>query len=132
MTGEFTRWGGQILQLLARRTVQYKLDSSEGVLPLTRIDGMMRSYTAWRLLAGGALGANNVKLRMPQPNPYRTGGGRRHDRWLGARLAMGCNLAAFLPTSRSSPYTRGSCAGDRYRLSFGAPFYVAADISAYR
>ena len=47
VTGEFTRWGGQILQLFgvhAEEWGYYKLIHLEGT-PLTRIDGMTVSYT---------------------------------------------------------------------------------------
>ncbi|HBR1026759.1 TPA: selenium metabolism membrane protein YedE/FdhT [Klebsiella quasipneumoniae subsp. similipneumoniae] len=61
VTGEFTRWGGQLLQLLGVHSEQwgyYQLIHLDGT-PLTRIDG--------RMIIG----------------------------MFGARLAMGCNLAAF-------------------------------------
>jgi uncharacterized membrane protein YedE/YeeE len=42
-----------------------------------------------------ALWANNVKLRFPQPDPHSAGRGGGIIAGFGARLAMGCNLAAF-------------------------------------
>ncbi len=82
--GEFTRWGaGQILQLLAfmpNSGGYYKLIYLK-VMLLTRIDGMMIlacSAAARR----GAVGQQRKTAYAAQPNPYRTGGGRRHDRWL--------------------------------------------------
>lgn len=97
VTGEFTRWGGQLLQLLgvhAEEWGYYKLIHLEGT-PLTRIDGMMIIGMFGGCFAA-ALWANNVKLRMPR-NRIRIAqaivGGIIAG--FGARLAMGCNLAAF-------------------------------------
>ncbi|WP_140431473.1 YeeE/YedE family protein [Salmonella enterica] len=67
VTGEFTRWGGQILQLFGVHAEQwgyYKLIHLEGT-PLTRIDGMMILGMFGGCFAA-ALWANNVKLRMPR------------------------------------------------------------------
>lgn len=83
VTGEFTRWGGQILQLFGVHAEQwgyYKMIHLEGT-PLTRIDGMM----ILGMFGGcrrGAVGQQRKTAYAAQPNPYRTGGGRRHDRWL--------------------------------------------------
>ncbi|WJD48910.1 MULTISPECIES: selenium metabolism membrane protein YedE/FdhT [unclassified Enterobacter] len=97
VTGEFTRWGGQLLQLMgvhAEEWGYYKLIHLEGT-PLTRIDGMMIIGMFGGCFAA-ALWANNVKLRMPR-NRIRIAqaivGGIIAG--FGARLAMGCNLAAF-------------------------------------
>jgi uncharacterized membrane protein YedE/YeeE len=97
VTGEFTRWGGKILQWFGYHPEQwgyFKLIHLEGS-PLDRVDGMM----VFGMFAGclsAALWANNVKLRLPQ-HPIRVvqalvGG---IITGFGARLAMGCNLAAF-------------------------------------
>ncbi|MGR7863884.1 selenium metabolism membrane protein YedE/FdhT [Klebsiella aerogenes] len=67
VTGEFTRWGGQLLQLMgipAENWGYYQLIHLEGT-PLTRIDGMMILGMFGGCLAA-ALWANNVKLRMPR------------------------------------------------------------------
>nr|VUD30717.1 transport system permease protein [Raoultella sp. NCTC 9187] len=67
VTGEFTRWGGQLLQLAGVHSEQwgyYKLIHLEGT-PLTRIDGMMIIGMFGGCFAA-ALWANNVKLRMPR------------------------------------------------------------------
>lgn len=66
VTGEFTRWGGQLLQLAGVHTEEwgyFKLIHLEGT-PLTRIDGMMIIGMFGGCFAA-ALWANNVKLRMP-------------------------------------------------------------------
>ena len=67
VTGEFTRWGGQLLQLLGVHSEQwgyYQLIHLEGT-PLTRIDGRMIIGMFGGCLAA-ALWANNVKLRFPR------------------------------------------------------------------
>jgi uncharacterized membrane protein YedE/YeeE len=97
VTGEFTRWGGHILQafgLHPETWPYYKLIGLDGS-PLDRIDGVMVLGMFAGALAA-ALWANNVKLRVPQRK-------RRIVQGVvggiiagfGARLAMGCNLAAF-------------------------------------
>ncbi|HBS6073270.1 TPA: selenium metabolism membrane protein YedE/FdhT [Klebsiella aerogenes] len=97
VTGEFTRWGGQLLQLMgipAENWGYYQLIHLEGT-PLTRIDGMMILGMFGGCLAA-ALWANNVKLRMPRSRIrifQALAGGIIAG--FGARLAMGCNLAAF-------------------------------------
>lgn len=97
VTGEFTRWGGHLLQLFGYHPENwgyFKVIHLEGS-PLDRIDGVM----VIGMFAGclsAALWANNVKLRMPQHRirifQAVTGG---IIAGFGARLAMGCNLAAF-------------------------------------
>lgn len=67
VTGEFTRWGGQLLQLAGVHTEEwgyFKLIHLDGT-PLTRIDGMMIVGMFGGCFAA-ALWANNVKLRMPK------------------------------------------------------------------
>ena len=97
VTGEFTRWGGQLLQLVGVQWVEwvyYKLIHLEGT-PLTRIDGMMIIGMFGGCFAA-ALWANNVKLRFPRSRIrilQAVAGGIIAG--FGARLAMGCNLAAF-------------------------------------
>jgi len=67
VTGEFTRWGGHLLQLFGYHPENwgyFKVIHLEGS-PLDRIDGVM----VIGMFAGclsAALWANNVKLRMPQ------------------------------------------------------------------
>ena len=97
VTGEFTRWGGQLLQLVGVHSEEwgyYKLIHLEGT-PLTRIDGMMIIGMFGGCFAA-ALWANNVKLRFPRSRIrilQAVAGGIIAG--FGARLAMGCNLAAF-------------------------------------
>ncbi len=97
VTGEFTRWGGHVLQWLGVDVSTWGYFQIIGLQgsPLTRIDGLM----ILGMFAGcfsAALWANNVKLRFPQHRirivQAVTGG---IIAGFGARLAMGCNLAAF-------------------------------------
>lgn len=97
VTGEFTRWGGELLQLVGVNTETwgyYRLIGLEGS-PLTRIDGVMIIGMFGGCFAA-ALWANNIKLRLPQHRiriiQALIGGAIAG---FGARLAMGCNLAAF-------------------------------------
>lgn len=93
VTGEFTRWGGQLLQLFgvhAEEWGYFKIIHLEGS-PLTRIDGMMILGMFGGCFAA-ALWANNVKLRMPRSRiriMQAIIGGIIAG--FGARLAMGCN-----------------------------------------
>ncbi|MFZ7202952.1 selenium metabolism membrane protein YedE/FdhT [Avibacterium avium] len=97
VTGEFTRWGGEILQFFgvdAEKWGYYKLISLEGSV-LTRIDGVMILGMFAGCIAA-ALWANNMKIRASQ-NKIRIlqaliGGALAG---FGARLAMGCNLASL-------------------------------------
>ncbi|MGL4750164.1 MAG: selenium metabolism membrane protein YedE/FdhT [Shewanella sp.] len=97
VTGEFTRWGGHLLQLMGANPetwVYFKVIGLQGS-PLDRIDGMMIIGMFGGCIAA-ALWANNVKLRMPQSRiriAQALIGGIIAG--FGARLAMGCNLAAF-------------------------------------
>lgn len=97
VTGEFTRWGGHVLAWVGYRPEEwsyFRLLGLQGT-PLDRIDGVM----IIGMLVGAlctALWAGNVALRWPTSK-------RRLLQGLiggviagfGARLAMGCNLAAF-------------------------------------
>jgi len=97
VTGEFTRWGGHVLQAFGLRPEKwgyFKIIGLHGA-PWTRIDGVM----VLGMFAGSlsaALWANNVKLRFPRRRRrivQALAGGAIAG--FGARLAMGCNLAAF-------------------------------------
>ncbi|WP_066456118.1 selenium metabolism membrane protein YedE/FdhT [Castellaniella caeni] len=97
VTGEFTRWGGQIVRLFGANPDQwtyFKLIGLQGSV-FTRVDGVMIIGMFLGALCT-TLWANNFQLRQPISK-------RRVAQGLvggiiagfGARLAMGCNLAAF-------------------------------------
>lgn len=97
VTGEFARWGGHVLQAFGMHPEDwgyFKVIGLHGA-PWTRIDGVM----VLGMFAGSlsaALWANNVKLRFPRRRRrivQAVVGGAIAG--FGARLAMGCNLAAF-------------------------------------
>ena len=97
VTGEFTRWGGHILNLIGIDTNTwgyFKIIGLQGT-PLDRIDGMMIIGMFAGALAA-TLMANNVKFRLPQSNirifQALIGG---IIAGFGARIGMGCNLASF-------------------------------------
>lgn len=97
VTGEFTRWGGEILQLFGVEVENwgyYKIISLDGTI-FSRIDGLMILGMFAGCIAA-ALWANNIKIRQPQ-NKIRIAqaivGGILAG--FGARLAMGCNLASL-------------------------------------
>lgn len=97
VTGEFTRWGGEILQSFgvnAEEWGYYKIIGLDGTI-FSRIDGLMILGMFAGCIAA-ALWANNMRIRMPQ-NRIRIvqaliGGAIAG---FGARLAMGCNLASL-------------------------------------
>lgn len=97
VTGEFTRWGGHLMNFVGVDTSQFlyfKLIKFKGT-PLTRIDGVMIIGMFIGMFVS-ALISNNVKFRMPTSKTrvfQALGGGIMAG--FGARLAMGCNLAAF-------------------------------------
>lgn len=97
VTGEFTRWGGHALQALGVDISDwgyFQLIGMQGT-PLTRVDGIMIIGMFAGCMAA-ALWADNVKLRWPNHRvrvfQALVGG---IIAGFGARLAMGCNLAAF-------------------------------------
>ncbi len=97
VTGEFTRWGGHLLQGIGFHPETwgyFKIIHLEGS-PLSRVDGVMIIGMFAGCLSA-ALWANNVRLRQPQHRIriiQALAGGIIAG--FGARLAMGCNLAAF-------------------------------------
>ena len=97
VTGEFTRWGGHALQFAGVDISgwgYFKILGMEGT-PLSRIDGVM-IIGMFVGCFSAALWANNVKLRHPTHRIrvfQALAGGIIAG--FGARLAMGCNLAAF-------------------------------------
>jgi uncharacterized membrane protein YedE/YeeE len=97
VTGEFTRWGGHVLQAVGMHPENWLYFKTIGLdgSPLTRIDGVMVLGMFAGSLAA-ALWASNVKLRFPKRRiriVQALGGGMIAG--FGARMAMGCNLAAF-------------------------------------
>ena len=97
VTGEFTRWGGHILQFLGVDTQSlgyFKIIGLSGT-PLDRIDGVMIIGMFFGAFIAASF-ANNIKLRMPQSNiriiQALLGG---IIAGFGARIGMGCNLASF-------------------------------------
>lgn len=97
VTGEFTRWGGEILELLGLDISQYSYYQIQNLsgTPLTRNDGIMVIGMFIGCLIA-TLWANNFKIRMPQ-NSIRVFQGLIGGiiSGFGARMAMGCNLADF-------------------------------------
>ncbi|MDD6056412.1 MAG: selenium metabolism membrane protein YedE/FdhT [Helicobacteraceae bacterium] len=97
VTGEFTRWGGHIMNLIGVDTSSwgyFKIIGLQGT-PLDRIDGVM-IIGMFAGALGAALMANNVKFRLPQSNvriAQALIGGAIAG--FGARIGMGCNLASF-------------------------------------
>ena len=97
VTGEFTRWGGHILQFAGvdiSNWGYYKIMKMDGN-SLTRIDGVMIIGMFAGCIAAAFWG-NNVKLRMPASKiriAQALIGGIIAG--FGARLGMGCNLASF-------------------------------------
>lgn len=97
VTGEFTRFGGHILQWFGidiSDWAYFQLINMEGT-PISRTDG----WIIWGMFIGAfitILLSNNFKIRVPKQK-------RRLVQGLiggviagfGARLALGCNLAAF-------------------------------------
>lgn len=97
VTGEFTRWGGHIMNLLGVDTSTwgyFKILGLQGT-PLDRVDGVMIIGMFAGAFAAAAM-ANNVKFRLPQSNiriAQALIGGIIAG--FGARIGMGCNLASF-------------------------------------
>lgn len=97
VTGEFTRWGGHIMNLLGVDTSTwgyFKIIGLQGT-PLDRIDGVMIIGMFAGAFAAAAM-ANNIKFRLPQSNiriAQALIGGIIAG--FGARIGMGCNLASF-------------------------------------
>ncbi|AXH16287.1 selenium metabolism membrane protein YedE/FdhT [Malaciobacter mytili] len=97
VTGEFTRWGGHVLEAFGvdlSTWGYYKIMNMNGNI-FTRVDGVMIIGMFAGCIAAAFWG-NNVKLRMPVSNirifQALIGG---IIAGFGARLGMGCNLASF-------------------------------------
>lgn len=97
VTGEFTRWGGHILQSFGVDISSwgyYQIMGMQGN-SFTRIDGVMIIGMFAGCIAAAFWG-NNVKLRLPTSNirvAQALIGGIIAG--FGARLGMGCNLASL-------------------------------------
>ena len=97
VTGEFTRWGGHIMNLLGVDTSTwgyFKILGLQGT-PLDRVDGVVIIGMFAGAFAAAAM-ANNIKFRLPQSNiriAQALIGGIIAG--FGARIGMGCNLASF-------------------------------------
>jgi len=97
VTGEFTRLGGDILQLLgvdASAWQYYQMVKLDGAT-WNRPDG----WIVWGMFVGAlimVLLSNSFKIRLPQQKRrYVQGFVGGVIAGFGARLALGCNLAAF-------------------------------------
>lgn len=97
VTGEFTRWGGHVLNFIGVNTDNlgyFKIIGLSGT-PFSRVDGVMIIGMFGGALAS-ALMANNIKFRLPQSKArvfQALIGGAIAG--FGARIGMGCNLASF-------------------------------------
>lgn len=97
VTGEFTRFGGHILRLFNIEPsgwAYFQMIGLEGT-PLTRTDGWIVFGMLFGALIMVLLG-NSFKIRVPQQRRRLLQGFIGGIiAGLGARLALGCNLAAF-------------------------------------
>lgn len=97
VTGELTRWGGEILELFGKDLSDYSYYQKQNLNGniLTRKDGIMMIGMFFGSLIA-ALWANKVKIRFPASKIrifQAIVGGILSG--FGARLAFGCNLANF-------------------------------------
>lgn len=97
VTGEFTRLGGHILQLFGADISDWQYFNMVHMkgTTLTRSDG----WIVWGMFLGAlimVLFSNSFKIRLPkQKRRYVQGLAGGIVAGFGARLALGCNLAAF-------------------------------------
>ena len=123
VTGEFTRWGGHLLQFFGYpvQDLSYLKIVKIDKLPWERGDG----WVVFGMFAGAliaALSGNNFKIRVPaQRRRLMQGiiGGMFSG--FGARMAMGCNLAAMFTgvpqfTLHAVFFTIGTIAGTWFGL----------------
>lgn len=109
VTGEFTRWGASLMKMCGVDISKYsylKLIHYKGTI-LTRVDGVMILGMFLGMFIAAAL-SNNIKFRVPQSMVrvfQAIIGGIIAG--FGARLAMGCNLAAFFTGSHNSHSMHG-------------------------
>lgn len=97
VTGEMTRWGGELLELFGMNLDGYSYYTKQNLngTPLTRTDGIMLIGMFIGCLVAALL-ANKVKFRLPASNIrifQAIVGGILSG--YGARLSFGCNLANF-------------------------------------
>ena len=134
VTGEFTRWGGHVLQWFGLHPEQwgyFKVIGLQGT-PLERIDGRMIIGMFAGCIAA-ALWANNIKLRQPQHRirivQALLGG---IIAGFGARPAMGCNRRRSSPVFLSFRCTPGSSRWRPPRVRTSAPNSRCCRCSASR
>ena len=132
VTGEFTRWGGQLLQLAGVHTEQwgyFKLIHLEGT-PLTRIDGMMIIGMFGGCFAAALWGKQYQITPAAQPDPYYSGrSGRDHCRFWrtpGDGLQPG---SLFYRYSSVFPPRLVLCHRDGYRYLVWRTLYATAPVS---
>lgn len=122
VTGEFTRWGGHLLQFLGIDTSQYsylKIINFTGT-PLNRIDGVL----VFGMFAGAFISAllgQNVKVRIPTGKRVLQALAGGIIAGFGTRMAMGCNLAALFSgipqfSFHTWLFTLGTIVGTYYGL----------------
>lgn len=118
VTGEFTRWGGHILSAVGYpvKDLTYLTIVTLKGMPWERSDG----WVVFGMFAGAliaALAGNNFKIRVPvQRRRLLQGLVGGMIAGFGARLAMGCNLAALFTgvpqfTLHAMLFTAGTVAG---------------------
>ena len=130
VTGEFTRWGGHVLQWFGLHPEQwgyFKVIGLQGT-PLERIDGRMIIGMFAGCIAA-ALWANNIKLRQPQHRirivQALLGG---IIAGFGARPAMGCNGGVLHRYSSVFAARTVLRAGDRRGFVLRRQIHAAADV----
>lgn len=143
VTGEFTRWGGHLLQFLGMDTSHYtylKLINFTGT-PLTRLDGVLVIGMFAGALISALLG-QNVKLRIPTRKRVLQALIGGIIAGFGTRMAMGCNLAALFSgipefSFHTWLFTLGTIVGTYYGLKIsmlpwmmGAPKLSRANLGA--
>lgn len=136
VTGEFTRWGGHILQFLGYNTEKmsyFQIIKFKG-LPWERVDG----WVVFGMFGGALIAAllgSNFKFRVPAQR-------RRLVQGLlggiiagfGTRLAMGCNLAAMFTgipqfSLHTWLFTLATIAGTYLGLKVGLmPFFLGKPV----
>lgn len=123
VTGEFTRWGGHLLQLAGYPIEQlsYLKIIKMDVMPWQRVDGWVVFGMFFGALIA-ALSGGNWKLRVPiQKRRLVQGLIGGIIAGFGTRLSMGCNLAALFTgvpqfTLHAMLFTIGTIAGTWFGL----------------